>query len=224
MMQEVRTTATSLTLDILSEKITCHSDKFITLDQHRILIISDLHLGKIDHFRKHGFGLPSGLDKHDFAMLENIFLHFKPDLCIFLGDLFHSEYNQSWDQFDLLLKSFTAIDFVLVEGNHDILHPELYEASGIRCLQEMLVGPLLLSHEPVEPPLGQYNIHGHIHPGYALRGKGRQHLLLPCFHFGKRQATMPAFGRFTGLHGIQASKEDTLVLISKSELFPVTIN
>lgn len=221
MMQMVREGSTELALEIRSETITCHAGKFLTVEKENILVISDLHLGKIDHFRKHGLGLPGGLDKHDLHLLEDIFLQQRPDLCIFLGDLFHSDYNKSWDQFASFIGQFKTIDFLLVEGNHDILHPELYAACGMNTTAEFKVGSLSFTHEPRPGDEDCYNIHGHIHPGYQLTGKARQRLTLPCFHFGQNAATMPAFGRFTGLHPIQPRVDDQLVLISGSALYPI---
>lgn len=209
-------------LEIFSETLTCHSARFLSIPHANTLVISDMHLGKIDHFRKHGIGLPTGLDRHDLALLKNILLHHKPDTCVFLGDLFHSEYNQSWDHFASLLATLGDIDFILVEGNHDILHPDLYADCQMNTFAELAIGPYFLTHEPVSPPDGMFNIHGHIHPGYHLYGKGRQHLRLPCFHFSESSLTMPAFGRFTGLHPVSPKVNDQMVLVAGEKLVCVS--
>jgi metallophosphoesterase superfamily enzyme len=58
-----------------------------------------------------------------------------------------------------------------------------------------------------------YNVAGHIHPGVLLRGSGKQAVTLPCFHFSRQQAILPAFGSFTGLARIHPKKEDRIFVI-----------
>ena len=61
------------------------------------LIVSDLHLGKASHFRKHGLPIPmeSGID--DLQQLGLLLDIYKPQRLLILGDLFHSDYNQEWE-------------------------------------------------------------------------------------------------------------------------------
>lgn len=162
------------------------------------LIVSDCHFGKVAHFRKNNIPIPQIAASKDYLYLENILKDKKPKTCIFLGDLFHSSSNSEWLWFQSLLKQFKHIHFLLIEGNHDILPAAFYKNAGLEVLDELEFSPKLhLSHEPQEFSDG-FNICGHVHPGFGISGKGRQHLHLPCYYLTYNRLYMPAFGRLNG--------------------------
>ena len=108
-------------------------------------------------------------------------------------------------------------------GNHDIMSTLQYERHSVKIhAEQLLIGNLLLTHEPMETSSpGVYNLSGHIHPGARLYGKGRQALVLPCFYFGKDQGILPAFGSFTGLYPVRVSKGDQVYVIADGEIIEV---
>jgi metallophosphoesterase superfamily enzyme len=59
---------------------------------------------------------------------------------------------------------------------------------------------------------------GHIHPGVALKGGGRQMLTLPCFHFGAKQVIIPAFGKFTGKVCVKNVRGDKVFAVLKNKV------
>lgn len=170
--------------------------------EEKILVVADVHLGKVGHFRKAGIAIPRVMEQEDLAMLSDIIHSYQPLKIIFLGDLFHSDHNNDWDWLVLWRDLFKDIEMILIRGNHDILHDDIYLNSGFEIHKTLTIGPFLFSHEPLKKDQLQketfYAISGHIHPGVKLRGKGRQSVTLPCFHFSKRCAILPAFGKFTG--------------------------
>lgn len=178
------------------------------------LLIADLHLGKAEHFQKNSIPLSNEVHQRDYNILEALIRQYKPEKVIFLGDLFHSRENTSVAVFAEFIKQFTC-EFILIEGNHDIMQTGVYQAMKVNCIGEILQAEdLILSHEPLsEIPEGLINVFGHIHPGYRLRGKGMQTLLLPCFALSGQQFFMPAFGATTGLHSLK---------LKKGELFLIT--
>ena len=208
-------------IEIAGEKLSLHSDKYLYFVNYNVLVISDLHLGKMDHFRKNGVAVPPGLDQNDNEKLAELLHAIQPDVCVFLGDLFHSDYNDAWELFSNTLKAFSNIRFVLTVGNHDILRKDFYTNAAIQLVDKLIIGSIVLSHEAVLVDPGQYNIHGHIHPGVALRGKGRQHLKLPCFYFGNIRGVMPAFGKFTGLARMKKMDGDRIFAITSKALIEV---
>lgn len=177
-------------------------DKFILLPDHKTLIVSDLHLGKLTHFRKNGMALPSQPQMKDLERLHAIIDSCLPEHCIFLGDLFHSELNSFWVEFKKFTFSYPDVNFTLIKGNHDIIDESEYTKVRMTLADHLIIDNLLFTHEPT-PGTSYYNIYGHIHPGILLTGKGRQHLKLPCFYFGEEEGIMPAFGTFTGLCIVQ---------------------
>lgn len=186
--------------------------KAMYLPEYKYLIVSDLHLGKASHFVKHGIQVPDNHDDHDLARLQALLEKHLIETVIFLGDLFHSEYNASWEKF----KSFRAIhkdkEFILVLGNHDILDPAAY--AFLNVVDSLLIEHCFFTHEPLtSPPLGYANVYGHIHPGIRLIGKGRQSISLPCFMVRAQEMIVPAFGSFTGIYRLKPSSGDRVFIM-----------
>ncbi|MEN0049174.1 MAG: ligase-associated DNA damage response endonuclease PdeM [Bacteroidota bacterium] len=200
-----------------------HAYKAIYWQEQKALLIADLHLGKVKHFRKSGFAVPSSASNENWDKLIALLLEFKPKQVLFLGDLFHSEYNDIWEELGKLIRQFSAIKFILVKGNHDILSEENYEVVDLEVCEELLLPPFLLTHHPQEAnDLPHYNLAGHIHPSVRLKGDGKQYLRLPCFYFGLRQGILPAFGSFTGTATIQPKKQDRVFVIVEEEVIEVS--
>ncbi len=183
------------------------------------LIVSDVHLGKATHFRKMGYHIPSQVGSLNIANLELLFRTYQPKQVVFLGDLFHSDYNSEWDVFGHFLKQHSHIAFVLIEGNHDILDPSKYEEFKIELKPHWIEEGFAFTHIPIENnPTDYYNIAGHIHPGIKLRGQAKQRAILPCFWLGEQQGILPAFGDLTGLHPIQPKKNDQVIGLAEGQL------
>ncbi|HEY3403167.1 MAG TPA: ligase-associated DNA damage response endonuclease PdeM, partial [Ohtaekwangia sp.] len=179
-----------------------------------IVLLADLHLGKINHFRRSGIPVPTKANEHNLEILISLLQHTKPNRVICVGDLFHSHYNPEWEVFGEVVKHFQSISFELVMGNHDILSELQYQRKGIQVHDQLLIDNFIFTHHPMEDvPDSMYNLAGHIHPGVHLVGKGRQAMTLPCFYFGERQGILPAFGMFTGLARIRPKKEDKVFAI-----------
>ena len=189
------------------------AEKAIHLPDHDMLLIADLHFGKVEHFRKNGIGIPSGTSDKDYDKLRKLILKMKAKDVIFLGDLFHSDFNNAWFGFQKLIKELKDYRFHLVMGNHDIMDIDKYK--NLKVCHQMEVGNLILTHEPLDVIIeDKYNLCGHIHPGVKLRGKAKQNLRLPCFYFGKHTGILPAFGSFTGLHVLKPLEGDTVYVVN----------
>lgn len=205
-------------LIIYKEQLVIDCGKVLFWPKKSMLLISDVHLGKVAHFRKHGMPIPAQAGQRNFQNLELLIKKYLPRRVVFLGDLFHSDLNSEWLTFKALLKDFSAVRFELVIGNHDIFNERHYEGMTLHnpYLEEP---PFLFSHHPLDDlPEEWYNMCGHIHPAIRLKGKGRQNLNMPCFYFGKQQAILPAFGEFTGTAKIFPKKGDLVWGILNEEL------
>lgn len=184
-----------------------------------ILLIADVHLGKIAHFRKHGSAVPQKAILNNFIQLKKVVDAYGPKTIYFLGDLFHSAFNTEFAYFKAWVQEQQA-DLVLVVGNHDIISPLHFENLGIKIKNEVCLENFLLTHHPEERE-GFFNICGHIHPGFRLRGMGRQHEKLACFFKSKHQLILPAFGTFTGKYVLKPSIEDQIYVCTKTEVIPI---
>ena len=204
----------SLKFVIADETMQLLGEKAIHLPEHDMLLIADLHLGKVEHFRKNGIGIPTGASEKDFGKIKSLVKSVNAEKVVFLGDLFHSHFNNAWYGFQDLLKELDEYSFYLVVGNHDIMEEEKY--AQLNVMHQIEIGNLILTHEPMDVMVeGKYNLCGHIHPGVRLRGKGRQNLRLPCFYFGAFTGILPAFGSFTGMHVIKPMEEDHVFVVNE---------
>ncbi len=210
---------TTQTLSIAGQHLELHPSGVIYWKEQAALLISDVHLGKVTHFRKFGAAVPHRAIEQNFESLDQILFHFRPGTVCFLGDLFHSSMNSEWHRFEAWVKK-TEARFLLITGNHDIISPLKYEALGITLVPELLWGPFLLTHYPEERE-GYFNLSGHIHPAVRLRGHGRQSLRLPCFFKNKHQLILPAFGAFTGSHILEKSQEDEVYAIADAAVIKI---
>jgi len=168
-----------------------------------ILIVADLHLGKAGHFRKHGIAVSKKVHLRDLENLKLLINAVHPQSVFFLGDLFHSYENNEWNDFLDFIHHYQAIEFTLIEGNHDILvdYPD-----KLNLLKKVVLPPFSFTHIKEKDHL--FNISGHLHPGVTIRGRARQGITMPCFLFSKEFGIMPAFGQFTGIKKIRPQKQD----------------
>lgn len=204
---------------IRGEQLVLHPQKAVYWKSRQTLLLSDLHLGKINHFRRAGIPVPARANDHNLETLIDLIELSRPERIVCLGDLFHSHYNAEWEVFGEVVKHFSNIGFDLVLGNHDIMGQYQYTRKGIALHDSLRIADFLLTHHPLDVvPEGLYNIAGHIHPGVCLRGKGRQALTLPCFYFGTTQAYLPAFGKFTGLARIRPKSGDHIFVVAENQV------
>lgn len=203
-------------VDIAGETLVLHPWGAAHWIGRNMLLISDLHLGKVMHFRKFGAAVPRTALLENFRRLEKLENEFSPETICFLGDLFHSHKNREWELFQRWTAASRA-RLVLVEGNHDILSPHLYEGLGMQLYREWETGPFTLTHHPTETAEG-FNVAGHIHPAVRLGGKGRQRLRLPCFFLRPQQLILPAFGAFTGMHAVSPTPADRCFALAGEEV------
>ena len=195
-------------------------EKALYLPEYGLLVIADLHLGKAMHFRKAGLFVPAESAQKDYQVLRTLMEQYQPREVWFLGDLFHSDHNIEWFHFESFIRDHEAIRFTLIRGNHDILKQDYYEQLKIAIVPEVLeLGNLVFSHEPLNAVVpGKINIAGHIHPGCALRGLGRQSLRLPCFYWCEDLLLLPAFGALTGLRIMDHGKNAKVYAIASDRV------
>ena len=206
-------------LTILDQNFILHPSGAMFWEEEKILLISDVHLGKVSHFRKYGAAIPSKIIHKNFELLDSVMDYFKPSRLCFLGDLFHSYINNEWHYFEDWTAKYSTWIW-LVTGNHDIIPPLKYESLGLNIQDEIIVGRFLLTHHPIVKE-ELFNISGHIHPAIRLRGKGRQSVKLPCFFKSPYQLILPAFGQFTGTHVLEVAKDNEVYACTGTEVLKI---
>lgn len=199
------------------------TEKAIYWQEQHALILSDVHIGKTQHFRKSGVPIPTAAAYVELEKLNRLLIEYKADKLIIVGDLFHSADNVEIDVFELWRLQYPGIAFHLVKGNHDILPVKRYSEIGVEVHKsEFMLGDITFAHElPKVIEDNKYYITGHIHPGVKIRGAGKQTLRLPCFYFTNTFAILPSFGKFTGLADLQVQQDDQVYVITEREVIKV---
>ena len=196
-----------------------HPSGVLFWNETSMLLISDVHLGKISHFRKFGAAVPQAAVLKNFETMDRAINFFQPEIIVFMGDLFHSSLNKEWQLFEKWVSTVIS-EIILVAGNHDIISPLKYEDLGIRVVSEIQLDGFLLTHHPEERE-GFFNFSGHIHPAVRLQGMGRQSVRLSCFFKSDNQMILPAFGTFTGTHVLEPKANNEIFALIEDEVFQV---
>ena len=186
-----------------------------------MLLISDVHLGKVSHFRKFGAAVPQKAIQKNFDTMDEVVAFFQPSTLVFMGDLFHSSLNKEWELFEKWTSKITA-NLILVVGNHDIISPIKYEELNIQVVSEIQSNRFLLTHHP-EVREGFFNFCGHIHPAIRLTGLGRQSVRLRCFFKTEKQLLLPAFGEFTGSFTLEPKENCQVFALLGDTVLPVPL-
>ena len=211
-----------MTINCREEELILSKEKAIYWAAKSMLIISDLHIGKSAHFRKHGLQVPDAVGHTDLLRLSGLMEEFGPDTLLVTGDMFHNKINSDAHAFMEWRRSYPSLKVVLIKGNHDALSNADYEALEIEVHQrELLCFPFRFIHDKPKEFDEYYNISGHIHPGVILYGKARQQLKFPCFYFSETCAVLPAFSVFTGLFLIKKEAGDRFYAVTPDKVLQV---
>ena len=206
-------------IEIENNNFTLHASGAIFWKEKNTVLISDVHLGKIAHFRKNGLAIPENAILENFTRMDEVLELFKPEKLIFLGDLFHSKINNEWILFANWVKKID-LEIILVEGNHDIIDKQNYASLNIGIHSKLLIDNFLLTHHPIETD-NFFNFCGHIHPGIKLKDVGRTLLKLACFFQKEKQLIFPAFGEFTGQFYLEPKENDKVYAIANTDVIRV---
>lgn len=169
-------------------------------ETHRALILSDLHLGKAAHFRKHGIALPTQIALQDLQRLDQLIQHFAAEQVIIVGDLIHAGANTEVGLLEIFIAKHPHTRFILIKGNHDRFSDAQWQKMGIHEIQSRLqLDDIAFLHQP--PVVSEKpTISGHVHPGVSIRLQTKGTITLPCYMVAPQQLILPAFSLFTGFH------------------------
>jgi uncharacterized protein len=200
-----------------------NSNRTVFWEKEKILILSDLHLGKTGHFRKSGIAVPAAVMKEDMQRFVSAIQFYNPLQVVIVGDLFHSVQNKEHELFLKWRNDLLHIPVLLVKGNHDIVPEAWYRNANIKTVEKIWYKNNFAFVHQIEDAAKEdlnednYFFSGHIHPAVSIKGLGRQSLRFPCFYFTKKYAVLPAFGKFTGTYLVEpTNKEITFVIVEDS--------
>ena len=193
-------------------------------------MISDVHLGKAAHFRKHGIAIPREVNSSSLRRIEALIDLYQPRRLLVLGDLFHSELNAEWSEFchwlSRIYDTCGLEEFRLIEGNHDVLPDAAFDGIQVERTAQWSFGPFDFVHDPkdfqFQAAPGRIAIAGHLHPAIRLTGKAKQQLRLPGWWWRAKHQTlvMPNFGTFTGSAVVDMRSQDRFWICTGQSVVP----
>jgi DNA ligase-associated metallophosphoesterase len=210
------------------------AQRAVLIEEHRALLVADVHLGKAASFRALGVPVPEATTQTTLARLgELLALHAPQILCV-LGDLLHAPASQAPLVIDALASwraRHAGVRVLLVRGNHDDRAGDPPPHCGIEVVDEpFMLGGLALCHVPPQPQIralpGErgaastraepecspapsvptHALAGHLHPVTALASR-HDRIRLACFLLERNCLVLPAFGEFTGGWPVDASAD-----------------
>lgn len=183
------------------------------------VILSDVHLGKIAHFRKHGAALPADAQFENYSRLSRLIARYSPEQVLIIGDLFHSTLNSEWPVFEQFIRSHQT-RYTLIIGNHDIIDPSRFSALAIEVSDTLNLDHIHFSHFP-DHQSPNYRISGHLHPAIRLNIGSSERRTLKCFYIKNNQLVLPSFGYFTGNARIKRSEVDQVYVIAEDQVIAI---
>jgi uncharacterized protein len=190
----------------------------------RLLVVSDLHLGKAARVaRNSGMMLPPYEVRDTMTKLDNTINSLRAAHVVCLGDSFDDlqagvdlpESEKLW-----LTRLQAGRHWIWVEGNHD---PGPLDLGGVHLAQHFHAG-LTFRHIAKVGAIGE--ISGHYHPKATLQTRASAYTAA-CFLIDKDKVIMPAFGAYTGgLHSQDRAltdlmKGDALAVLTGRTALPI---
>jgi len=163
--------------------------------ERRVLVVSDLHLGKSERIARFGGAMLPPYETQDtLARLDGEIAATGPGCVICLGDSFDdlaatagvSDEITGW-----LTRLMAGRRWVWIEGNHD---PGPLGLGGTH-LVDLPMAPLSFRHIARVGASGE--VSGHYHPKASISARGRR-VSRPCFLYDNNRVILPAFGTYTG--------------------------
>lgn len=184
----------SLAVKVAGESLELLPERAVYWPNRDSLILSDLHLGRVESLQQKGRPIPAGDTEETIRRLQQLNQRLNPGKIIVLGDLFHHVSSTDFALKTLVdLMDIEALaEFILVPGNHDRQSQYQTESHPIQVRKSPAIeAPFVLTHEPLSGSQ-YYNLAGHLHPMIDFESENER-LRRPCFRFDPDGGVLPAF-------------------------------
>jgi len=169
----------------------------------RVLVVSDLHLGKSERLARAGGAMLPPYDTQDtLTRLNSEISATSPKCVICLGDSFDdlaAADGLAADAMPWLTGMMAGRRWIWIEGNHD---PGPVGLGGAH-MAELPMAQLTFRHIARAGACGE--VSGHYHPKARIHARGRS-VSRPCFLYDSDRVILPAFGTYTG--GLRSTSPD----------------
>lgn len=182
----------SLSFSFVGQELTARPSGALFWAAERVLVVSDLHLGKSERIaRRGGALLPPYETQETLDRLEADIRATAPQTVICLGDSFDdlaAGCALAEGQRATITRLQAGRRWLWIEGNHD---PGPVDLGGAHKVEER-IGALTFRHIATEAA-GPGEVSGHYHPKARVKGASR-----PCFMSDEGRLILPAYGCYTG--------------------------
>ncbi len=185
--------------DLAGARLTATPEGALWWADARILVVSDLHLGKSERVaRRGGALLPPYETRETLQRLSDEVTRRRPEEVICLGDSFDDDaaaQGLELAERETLSTMMAGRRWTWITGNHD---PAPIEIGGATVAEARRDGLVFRHIAAVRgEPHGTGEVSGHFHPKARLTLKGRR-ISRRCFVCGAGRLILPAFGAYTG--------------------------
>jgi len=165
------------------------------LEQHKALVIADLHIGYEAALQKQGVFIPQSQYPRMKEEVEQMIKACKPKMLVINGDVKHEfgeatrqEWRETLDFLDFLLAKELRI--IVVRGNHDNFLIPILKKKGVELFEQLLLKPYLFVHGHKELSLAMLSgarcvISAHEHPAIVVRDELGVKRKFKCFLVGR---------------------------------------
>lgn len=210
-------------IDFADEILVLTNQRAVYWPVEKMLILSDLHVGKAAHFRKSGIALPQQVASRDMERLQQLLAHYQPEKVLITGDLLHAGMNTEVALLRAIIEETAASEFLLVKGNHDRMSDGGFAAMGIRLLADgFSLRKIHFTHGDQQFSTAVHTISGHLHPGVHVQIGRKSTMRFPCFVLSEMQLILPAFSLFSGLDTKSVPEGAACYAIYEDGLFRVS--
>jgi uncharacterized protein len=211
-------------ITLAGEEVVLFAERGMYWKRKGTLLVADTHWGKAATLRSAGLPIPGGTTRADLERLSLLVRRTGAGRIVFLGDAIHARQGRAVRTLGAVAEwraAHSALDLVLVRGNHDARAGDPPGELGMRCCDAPLVEePFVFQHFPAPSELG-YALAGHTHPAVKVRGRAGESARLPCFYFTPQCGTLPAFGSLTGCALVYPTDVDRVYGIGDDEILLV---
>ena len=208
-----------------NQTFTLMHDRAIYWQCTETAIVSDLHLGKAETFRRAGIPMPAGTTQQTLTRLSKLLEKTNASRLLILGDFLHAKKgvtDRLLRQLSVWRAQHSAVHITLVRGNHDRSAGDPPNKLGIEVVNEpMSQNKIAFCHDFTSCESDQPAMGGHIHPVFTLRDRAGRSVRAACFVVDDTRLLLPAFGSFTGGHSIKRLPGRRIFLTGPSEVIEV---
>lgn len=209
--------------DVCGESLVLMPERCLLWERAGALILADPHFGKADAFRAAAVPVPGG-SAGALARLGAALDRTAATRLVVLGDFWHARTGRTPRVVTDLVawrRERPNLRIDLIRGNHDRAGLPPPGWADEWHADPVPDPPFVYAHYPDPLPAG-YVLAGHLHPGVALSGRGRQRVRLACFWFGPHVGVLPAFGDFTGTATVNPAPGDRAFVVADTEVVDVS--